>query len=165
MHIVYKIYLYNISTILLLIIVLNFCWEPLFDIIPLTFDRYRMDCVNDKKRKNLALYIVGKGIANYWIEEGWNTLTIEHRKLWNWNQVFQVIFFCLHSGIHSYIYIYIIQFYYMGGGKKHVCSFFKLNFIFRIINPLEDEFLFQNFRNEISGKTRIIYTYNFIRVN
>lgn len=113
----------NISTILVLTIVLNFCWEPLFDIIPLTFDRYRMDCVNDKKRKNLALYIVGKGIPNYWIEETRSLLNIENFET---GTRFSKLSFPVY--IPEFTLIYIIQFYYMGE-KTVLFSFQVKNWI------------------------------------
>lgn len=76
---------------------------------PLTFDRYRMDCVNDKKRKNLALYIVGKGIPNYWIEETRSLLNIENFET---GTRFSKLSFSVY--IPEFTLIYIIQFYYMG---------------------------------------------------
>lgn len=68
-----------------------------------------MDCVNDKKRKNLALYIVGKGIPNYWIEETRSLLNIENFET---GTRFSKLSFSVY--IPEFTLIYIIQFYYMG---------------------------------------------------
>lgn len=126
---------YNISTILLLMVVLNFfLLRTTVRHHPLPQLSIGMDCVSDKKRKNLALYIVGKGIPNYWVGR------VKHGHYWTYKTLKlepgfrSFTFLCLYSGIHSLL---LLNFIIWKKKKKSVLfSSWKLNFIFWVVKTL-----------------------------